>query len=47
MTKCGLNDGSYTGACESCGQRLDCMLTEIMRKLQKLEATIPQKHLEA
>ena len=38
MERCGLNDGTFKGQCESCGQRLDCMMSEILLKLQKIEA---------
>ncbi len=40
MMTCPSNDKTYTGNCESCNERVDCMLRDMMQKMQTMETTI-------
>ena len=40
MMTCPLKDKNYAGNCESCNERVDCMLRDILQKLSDLEATV-------
>ncbi len=37
-----MKDKNYLGNCEFCNERTDCMMREIMQKLQSLEAEVAQ-----
>ncbi len=42
MVNCTLKDKSYNGNCEGCARREFCMMSEIMEKLNALEAAVAQ-----
>jgi hypothetical protein len=42
MMTCPLKDNNYVGNCEFCNERMDCMMREIMQKLESLETTVAQ-----
>jgi len=42
MMTCPSNNKTYTGNCEFCNERVDCMLRDIMQKLQTVETTLAQ-----
>jgi len=42
MMNCPLNNNTYTGNCENCNERVDCMLRDIMHKMETMETTIAQ-----
>ena len=40
MSDCPLNDGCYSGNCEFCSQKMDCVLLAILQKVANLESVI-------
>jgi hypothetical protein len=40
MSACPPNDGCLSGNCEFCGQKGDCVLLAILRKVSNLESII-------
>lgn len=42
MLTCPHRNETYNGNCEFCNERSDCMLRDIMQKLQELETTVKQ-----
>jgi hypothetical protein len=42
MGNCVLKDQNYSGNCEGCNNRVYCMMTELMEKVQSLETSIAQ-----
>jgi hypothetical protein len=42
MINCPMRNDSYTGYCDGCNERMDCMLREILLKLKELELKVAQ-----
>ncbi len=42
MLNCPSKTDAYNGNCESCIEKTDCMLRDIMQKLQELSNTVAQ-----
>jgi len=40
MSDCPLDDGCYSGNCEFCSQKMDCVLLAILKKVENLESII-------
>lgn len=47
MVTCPSKNETYNGNCEFCNERTDCMLRDILRKLQDLETTVAQVKAKA
>ena len=39
---CPLKDPNYEGNCETCSFKIDCMLKDILQKLQGLELAVAE-----
>jgi hypothetical protein len=47
MSACPLNDECYSGNCELCDQKMDCVLLTILQKVESLERVIEQMASQA
>jgi len=43
MVNCPSKNAQYTGNCEYCNERTDCMLHDIFQKLQELTLAVAKK----
>jgi len=43
MVNCPLKNDKYTGECQYCTERTDCMLQDIMQKLEQLTLAVAEK----
>jgi hypothetical protein len=42
MQNCPAKNEAYNGNCEYCNEKMDCMLRDMMQKIQELNNTIAQ-----
>ncbi len=46
MINCPMKNDTYTGYCDGCNERTDCMLRDILLKLKDLELKLAQMKTE-
>ena len=42
MITCPMRNNNYDGHCESCNERIGCMLEEVLQRLRQLEEAVRQ-----
>lgn len=47
MVTCPMKDENYNGYCETCNERTNCMLQEVLQRLRELEEVMARMNAVA